>query len=42
MWIPWWIREAVRILEQGGSLGDVTYYAAVIGLAALAQGILRT
>ena len=39
MWIPWWIREAVRILEQGGALSDVTYYAAVIGLAALAQGI---
>jgi ATP-binding cassette, subfamily B, multidrug efflux pump len=42
MWIPWWIREAVRILEQGGSLKDVTYYAAVIALAALAQGIIRT
>ncbi|HEX6435789.1 MAG TPA: ABC transporter ATP-binding protein [Candidatus Binatia bacterium] len=42
MWIPWWIREAVRILEQGGALSDVTYYAAVIGLAALAQGIIRT
>src|SRR5918997_1889884 len=42
MWIPWWIREAVRILEQGGALGDVTYYAVIIGLAALAQGIIRT
>jgi ATP-binding cassette, subfamily B, multidrug efflux pump len=42
MWIPWWIREAVRILEQGGALSDVTYYAAIIGLAALAQGIIRT
>ena len=42
MWIPWWIREAVRILEQGGALGDVTFYAALIGLAALAQGIIRT
>jgi ATP-binding cassette, subfamily B, multidrug efflux pump len=42
MWIPWWIREAVRILEQGGALEDVTYYAAVIALAALAQGIIRT
>ena len=39
MWIPWWIREAVRILEEGGALSDVTYYAALIGLAALAQGI---
>jgi ATP-binding cassette subfamily B multidrug efflux pump len=42
MWIPWWIREAVRILEQGGALGDVTYYAAIIGVAALAQGLIRT
>jgi ATP-binding cassette subfamily B protein len=42
MWIPWWIREAVRILEHGGPLGDVTFYAAIIGLAALAQGIIRT
>jgi ATP-binding cassette subfamily B protein len=42
MWIPWWIREAVRILEQGGALRDVTFYAAVIGLAAVAQGIIRT
>ena len=42
MWIPWWIREAVRILEQGGALGDVTYYAVIIGLAALAQGLIRT
>ena len=39
MWIPWWIREAVRILEQGGALSDVTFYAAVIAFAALAQGI---
>ena len=42
MWIPWWIREAVRILEQGGALRDVTFYAAVIGFAAVAQGIIRT
>jgi ATP-binding cassette, subfamily B, multidrug efflux pump len=42
MWIPWWIREAVRILEQGGALSDVTFYAVVIGLAAVAQGIIRT
>jgi ATP-binding cassette subfamily B protein len=42
MWIPWWIREAVRIIEHGGSLGDVTFYAAVIGIAALVQGIVRT
>jgi ATP-binding cassette subfamily B multidrug efflux pump len=42
MWIPWWIREAVRIIEQGGSLSDVTYYAAVIGAAAIVQGVVRT
>jgi len=42
MWIPWWIREAVRIIEQGGSLSDVTYYAAIIGAAAVVQGIVRT
>ena len=42
MWIPWWIREAVRIIEGGGALRDVTYYAAVIAAAAVAQGIIRT
>ena len=42
MWIPWWIREAVRIIEHGGSLGDVTYYAMLIIVAALAQGVVRT
>ena len=42
MWIPWWIRDAVRIIENGGSLGDVRYYAAVIGAAALIQGVVRT
>jgi len=42
MWIPWWIREAVRIIEQGGSLSDVTFYAGLIGAAALAQGLVRT
>ena len=42
MWIPWWIREAVRILEQGGALRDVTYYAAIIAVAAVAQGLIRT
>jgi ATP-binding cassette subfamily B protein len=42
MWIPWWIREAVRVLEHGGSIGEVTYYAALIGAAAVAQGIVRT
>ena len=42
MWIPWWIREAIRILEHGGSLSNVTFYAVVIGIAAVAQGIVRT
>jgi ATP-binding cassette subfamily B protein len=42
MWIPWWIREAVRIIEHGGSLHDVRYYAALIGAAAVVQGIVRT
>lgn len=42
MWIPWWIREAVRIIESGGSLEDVTFYAAVIAGAALLQGVART
>ena len=42
MWIPWWIREAVRIIEHGGSLGDVTYYAALIVGAAVLQGVVRT
>jgi ATP-binding cassette subfamily B protein len=42
MWIPWWIREAVRIIEHGGSLSDVTFYAVVIASAAVAQGVIRT
>jgi ATP-binding cassette subfamily B multidrug efflux pump len=42
MWIPWWIREAVRIIESGGLLSDVTFYAAIIGAAAVVQGVTRT
>jgi ATP-binding cassette subfamily B multidrug efflux pump len=42
MWIPWWIREAVRIIESGGSLRDVAFYAAVIAAAAVVQGLTRT
>ena len=42
MWIPWWIRQAVRILERGGSLSDVRFYAELIGAAAIVQGIVRT
>jgi ABC-type multidrug transport system fused ATPase/permease subunit len=42
MWIPWWIREAVRIIEHGGSMGDITYYAVLIIAAAVTQGVVRT
>ena len=42
MWIPWWIREAVRIIEHGGSIADVTYYAGLIIGAAILQGVVRT
>lgn len=42
MWIPWWIREAVRTIEDGGPLGDVTFYALLIIAAALGQGVVRT
>ena len=42
MWIPWWIRAAVRIIEHGGPIGDVTFYALIIIAAAAAQGIIRT
>ncbi len=42
MMIPWWTREVVRILEQGGSLRDVRFYALLIIAAAVLQGIVRT
>lgn len=42
MWIPWWIREAIRIIEHGGALGDVRYYVLLIIAAAIAQGFVRT
>ena len=42
MWIPWWIREAIRIIESGGELRDVGIYAAVIAVSAVLQGIIRT
>lgn len=42
MWIPWWIREAVRIIESGGAIRDVSFYAVIIIGAALAQGFIRT
>ncbi|MBI2361096.1 MAG: ABC transporter ATP-binding protein, partial [Deltaproteobacteria bacterium] len=42
MWIPWWIREAVRIIEHGGPAEEVTFYAVIIIVAAVAQGIIRT
>jgi ATP-binding cassette, subfamily B, multidrug efflux pump len=41
MWIPWWIREAVRVIEHGGAMRDVTYYAVLIIAAALVQGVVR-
>lgn len=42
MWIPWWIREAVRTIEHGGSLSDVTFYAVLIIASAVVQGFVRT
>ncbi|HZD40086.1 MAG TPA: ABC transporter transmembrane domain-containing protein, partial [Terriglobales bacterium] len=42
MWIPWWIREAIRVLENGGPLSEVIFYAGLIGAAAVGQGIVRT
>ncbi len=41
MWIPWWIREAVRVIEHGGAMRDVTYYAVLIIAAAGVQGVVR-
>jgi ATP-binding cassette subfamily B multidrug efflux pump len=42
MWIPWWIRDAIGIIERGGSIRDVTFYAVLIGLSAVLQGLVRT
>ena len=42
MWIPWWIREGVRIIEDGGPIEDVTFYVLLIIGAAVVQGITRT
>ena len=42
MMIPWWTRDVVRIIESGGSLNDVTFYALLIIGAAILQGIVRT
>jgi ATP-binding cassette subfamily B protein len=42
MAIPWWIRQAVKIIESGGTLADVRYYALLIAGAGVAQGIMRT
>ena len=41
MWIPWWVREAVRVIEHGGPMRDVTYYAVLIIAAAVVQGVVR-
>src|SRR5712692_9711210 len=42
MWIPLWLREAVKIIESGGSLAEVRYYALLIAGAGFVQGIVRT
>lgn len=42
MMIPWWTRDVIRIIERGGSLNDITFYALLIIFAAIAQGIVRT
>jgi ATP-binding cassette subfamily B multidrug efflux pump len=42
MWIPLWLRAAVKIIESGGSLADVRYYALLIAGAGFVQGIVRT
>jgi len=42
MMIPWWTRTVVRIIEQGGSLSDVRWYALLIIAAAVLQGVVRT
>jgi ATP-binding cassette subfamily B protein len=42
MWIPWWIREAVRVIEHGGSMSEVAYFAVLIIVAAVIQGVVRT
>lgn len=42
MWIPQWIRAAVRIIEDRGPLREVVYYCVLIGVAAVLQGIVRT
>src|SRR5512145_857811 len=42
MWIPWWIREAVRVVEHGGAMGEVTFYAVLIIAAAILQALVRT
>ena len=42
MWIPWWIREAVRVIEHGGPASGAVYYAVLIIVAAIVQGVVRT
>nr|NIO09707.1 ABC transporter ATP-binding protein [Deltaproteobacteria bacterium] len=42
MLIPWWIRAAVSVLEQGGPREDVVSYAVMIIGAAIGQGLVRT
>ncbi len=42
MVVPWWIRAAVRTIEQGGPIEDLVFYAMMIIVAAVAQGLVRT
>ncbi len=42
MLIPWWIREAIRVIERGGTMREVSFYALIIAVAAVLQGIVRT
>lgn len=42
MLIPWWIRAVIGVIERGGTLREVSFYALLIALAAVFQGIART
>lgn len=42
MIIPWWVRAAINIIEQGGSDQELLRYAVLIVVAAIAGGAART
>jgi ATP-binding cassette, subfamily B, multidrug efflux pump len=42
MWIPWLMRGAIKVIEQGGTLWDVRHYALMIAVAGVLQGVVRT